>query len=160
MPTHRRGDVIWGPFAEVVGRVIQHQLVQRGLAAVALGGSKVLGPVGWGAMSMYTPREDIEADVRGAVPDADDAAVETATDCIFDIINSAGIMQGTDKHGPRAGEKSPPNYLHWNLNSGQLWVTKDYHSNKSMRAAWKNGFERGKKAALDEAQKAKSLLVA
>lgn len=150
---------IWGPFAEVVGKVIQHQLVKRALQDSQRAAAGVLGPVGVGAMSMYTPREDIEEDVRGAVPDADEAAVETATDCIFDIINSAGIMQGTDKHGPRAGEKSPPNYLHWNFNNGQLWVTKDYHSNKSMRAAWKNGFERGKKAGLEEARLAKALLV-
>jgi len=128
--------------------------VQAGISA---SNSSTLTAIGYGA-SVYASRDSIQEDVVQLVPEADEDAVFKAVECISDIMNTSGLMQGTYRHGPRAGEKVRPDYMIWKLQTGALWVMDHYNSDKVVDAAYRKGFRAGYAKAMRDIAQNKDLM--
>lgn len=66
--------------------------------------------------------------------------IEDVAKMVGHILNDEGVLWPTT----RDGEPIPPRYLTINLDQGRAWFHRDYYSRKSVQAARRRGWGRGR----------------
>lgn len=63
-------------------------------------------------------------------------AVSRGAAHLIEDIGSGKVLWATSR---RTGEKIPPEYLIFNLQKGQAWITSRYYNKRSLSQAWRRG---------------------